>query len=73
MGVSKGDFLDHTADGSAAVRVALSEAEIVAENKRFLEESGVLLDAFDAPARSTSVILIKNLPYTSYREELELI
>ncbi|EDW92988.1 probable RNA-binding protein 19 [Drosophila yakuba] len=70
---SKERILD-TSDGgsSAAVRLALGETQVVIEMKRFLEEEGVRLDAFDEPAkkRSNSVILAKNLPAATEISEL---
>ncbi|XP_039489678.1 probable RNA-binding protein 19 [Drosophila santomea] len=70
---SKERILD-TSDGgsSAAVRLALGETQVVIEMKRFLEEEGVRLDAFDEPAkkRSNSVILAKNLPAATDISEL---
>nr|BAN20693.1 RNA binding motif protein [Riptortus pedestris] len=49
----------------AAVRLALGETQIVNETKKFLEDNGVHLDAFNQEAsspRSKTVILVKNLP-----------
>ncbi|XP_017114271.1 probable RNA-binding protein 19 [Drosophila elegans] len=70
---SKERILD-TSDGgsSAAVRLALGETQIVIEMKRFLEEEGVRLNAFDEPAkkRSNTVILAKNLPAATETSEL---
>ncbi|XP_061406196.1 probable RNA-binding protein 19 [Lethenteron reissneri] len=45
-GTSKRRVLDHETEGSAAVRLALGEAEIVTETRRFLEEAGVQLNTF---------------------------
>ncbi|EDW00109.1 probable RNA-binding protein 19 [Drosophila grimshawi] len=62
---SKERILDTTDGGSsAAVRLALGETQIVIEMKRFLEEQGVRLSAFDEPnqKRSRTVLLAKNLP-----------
>nr|NP_648337.1 uncharacterized protein Dmel_CG3335 [Drosophila melanogaster]AAF50237.1 uncharacterized protein Dmel_CG3335 [Drosophila melanogaster] len=70
---SKERILD-TSDGgsSAAVRLALGETQVVIEMKRFLEEEGVRLDAFDEPAkkRSNTVILAKNLPAATEISEI---
>ncbi|KAH8396219.1 hypothetical protein KR222_005541, partial [Zaprionus bogoriensis] len=57
---------------SAAVRLALGETQIVVEMKRFLEEQGVRLSAFEEPTtkRSKTVILAKNLPAGSEVKEL---
>lgn len=62
---SKERILDTSEGGSsAAVRLALGETQIVVEMKKFLEEEGVRLSAFDEPTqkRSKTVILVKNLP-----------
>ncbi|XP_017067584.1 probable RNA-binding protein 19 [Drosophila eugracilis] len=70
---SKERILDTNDGGSgAAVRLALGETQIVNEMKRFLEEEGVRLNAFDQPAkkRSNTVILAKNLPASTEPSEL---
>ncbi|KAH8276359.1 hypothetical protein KR026_004754 [Drosophila bipectinata] len=70
---SKEQILDTSGGGSgAAVRLALGETQIVIEMKRFLEEEGVRLSAFDEPAkkRSNTVILAKNLPAATEIAEL---
>lgn len=46
-GTSKEAVLDGRGKGSAAVRLALGETQIVAQTRQFLENSGVLLDAFN--------------------------
>lgn len=70
---SKERILDTSDGGSgAAVRLALGETQIVIEMKRFLEEEGVRLNAFDEPPkrRSNTVILAKNLPAATEISEL---
>lgn len=60
---------------STAVRLALGETQIVEATKKFLEENGVCIDAFNQPPkkRSKTVILVKNLPgKTSENEILEI-
>jgi multiple RNA-binding domain-containing protein 1 len=71
-GVTKADILDPEADGSMAVRMALGETHVVAENKRFLRENGVVLDAFDTrvDSRSKTTILVKNTPYETTIDEI---
>ena len=73
-GVSKGDVLSSDTQGkqSAAVRLALGETQIVAETRKFLEEEGIRLDAFEGQpkTRSKTVILAKNLPARTAVEEL---
>ena len=70
---SKHDVLNNDTKGqSAAVRLALGETQLVADTKAFLEEQGVILDAFSqAPSkRSKTVLLIKNLPVKTPIEEI---
>jgi len=71
-GVSKSEILDAEADGSMAVRMALGETHVVAENKRFLQENGVVLNAFDTRVnkRSTTTILVKNTPFETTSDEI---
>ncbi|KAF2897811.1 hypothetical protein ILUMI_08367 [Ignelater luminosus] len=74
-GTSKENVLNPHGDGSAAVRLALGETQIVANTRKFLEQEGVYLDAFsDSGAkRSKTIILVKNLPAeTEPREIREL-
>lgn len=52
-GVSKEDILNPHGNDNAAVRLALGETQIVAETKKYLEEHGVVLDAFS----TVSVVL----------------
>ncbi|SPP86732.1 probable RNA-binding protein 19 [Drosophila guanche] len=70
---SKERILDTSEGGSsAAVRLALGETQIVIEMKKFLEDEGVRLSAFDEPSqkRSKTVILAKNLPAATELSEL---
>uniref|UniRef100_A0A3P9MVY9 Probable RNA-binding protein 19 n=1 Tax=Poecilia reticulata TaxID=8081 RepID=A0A3P9MVY9_POERE len=70
---TKSQVLDHESKGSVAVRMALGETEIVQETRQFLLDNSVCLDSFSqaAAARSTTVILIKNLPAGVTTTELE--
>ena len=84
LGVSKGDVLnvkDGISSGNAAVRLALGETHIIAENIAFFESHGVdisTLERSDADKpnnaqsskRSNTMILIKNLPYDTSVEDL---
>jgi hypothetical protein len=67
-----------------AVRVALGETHVLALTKRSLEEAGVSVDALEAAAaasgkasaaqavaRSPSILLVKNLPYSTTEQDLE--
>eukprot|EP00041_Stephanoeca_diplocostata_P031429 m.978405 g.978405 ORF g.978405 m.978405 type:complete len:991 (+) comp23957_c0_seq1:104-3076(+) len=71
-GVDKAAVLDKDSKGSMAVRLALGETHIVAENKLFLQSEGVRLDAFDTRAngRSKTTILVKNTPFDTQPEDL---
>ncbi|XP_012282363.1 probable RNA-binding protein 19 isoform X2 [Orussus abietinus] len=57
---------------SVAVRLALGETQLVEDTRKFLEENGVHLDAFNQSAskRSKTVILIKNLPVNTEKQEI---
>uniref|UniRef100_A0A671YGG4 Probable RNA-binding protein 19 n=1 Tax=Sparus aurata TaxID=8175 RepID=A0A671YGG4_SPAAU len=70
---TKSQVLDHESKGSVAVRMALGETQIVQETRQFLLDNNVSLDSFSqaAAARSTSVILVKNLPAGVTASELE--
>lgn len=56
----------------AAVRLALGETQLVNETRQFLEDNGVLLDAFnqEVKSRSKTVILVKNLPAKTTAAEI---
>lgn len=58
---------------SVAVRMALAETEMVMDNRKFLLNNGVKLDAFSQAAaeRSQTVIVVKNLPAKTTVEELQ--
>ncbi|KAM9359910.1 putative RNA-binding protein 19 [Symphorus nematophorus] len=70
---TKSQVLDHESKGSVAVRMALGETQIVQETRQFLLDNGVSLDSFSqaAAGRSTTVILVKNLPAGVMASELE--
>lgn len=63
-----------------AVRLALGETHLVKENKDYFEQEGVDLNALEsskakgggkvAEERSNTVILVKNLPYTTAAADL---
>lgn len=70
---TKEKLLEDGSNGmSAAVKLALGETQLAQDTKAFLEENGVCLDAFnEAPKkRSTTVILVKNLPAQAKPNEL---
>uniref|UniRef100_A0A8C5B248 Probable RNA-binding protein 19 n=1 Tax=Gadus morhua TaxID=8049 RepID=A0A8C5B248_GADMO len=72
---TKSQVLDHESRGSVAVRMALGETQIVQETRQFLLDNRVSLDSFSqaSAARSTTVVLVKNLPAGVTQEELEAV
>ncbi|GAA5870504.1 hypothetical protein JCM3774_003690 [Rhodotorula dairenensis] len=71
LGVSKSALLDPSAS-DPAVKVALAEAHTLAETKRYFESQDVNLDAFSRPGpRSSTCILVKNLPYATSATSLQ--
>ena len=84
-GVSKADLLE-SGDADVAVRLALGEAQIIADTKTQLEARGVDVGSLERSAaagganagkgaqksvkRSGLCILLKNLPYEAEEEEL---
>ncbi|KAJ3604184.1 hypothetical protein NHX12_028925 [Muraenolepis orangiensis] len=70
---TKSQVLDHESKGSLAVRMALGETQIVQETRQFLLDNKVSLDSFSQAvvARSTTVMLVKNLPAGVTLTELE--
>ncbi|GAX79039.1 hypothetical protein CEUSTIGMA_g6479.t1 [Chlamydomonas eustigma] len=82
-GVSKSELLDRTAS-DLPVRMALGEAQVVAQTKEALVDAGVDTSKLEASAaasgkasetksvsRSPNVLLVKNLPFSATEEELE--
>eukprot|EP00039_Didymoeca_costata_P013685 m.212073 g.212073 ORF g.212073 m.212073 type:complete len:869 (+) comp15847_c0_seq1:210-2816(+) len=72
FGVSKSMILDPTSEESMAVRMAMGETHIVAENKKFLAEHGISLSSFDTriAKRSDTVLLVKNTHFDVTEDEL---
>lgn len=70
--VDKSDLLDVEGDQPLAVRLALGETQLVTETREFLEEQGVVLDAFDNTKlkRSKNIILMKNLTFGTTSSDL---
>ncbi|KAI5807657.1 hypothetical protein DFH27DRAFT_547203 [Peziza echinospora] len=70
LGVSKSELLDPTST-DAAVKQAHAETHVIRETKGYLEENGVNLKAFEKRGhKDDKVILIKNFPYGTSREEI---
>jgi multiple RNA-binding domain-containing protein 1 len=75
LSVSKSELLDPESGSSMAVRLALGETNIIKETKAFLEAEGVSLEALKGHynksiSRSSTVILVKNIPTNTQVEEL---
>ncbi|KAI8816731.1 uncharacterized protein EV422DRAFT_561394 [Fimicolochytrium jonesii] len=70
LGVRKSEILNPDAE-NMAVRLALAETHIIAETKKYLEDEGIDLNAFEKKkTRSKTVILVKNIPHSTEEEEL---
>ncbi|XP_077290382.1 putative RNA-binding protein 19 [Arctopsyche grandis] len=69
---TKEKLLDSNSKTSAAVKLALGETQLVMNTRKFMEENGICLDVFNqAPKkRSKTIILVKNLPAQTARDEL---
>ena len=75
--MTKSEFLDPNAD-DLAVRMALGETHIIAETKRALSDEGVNIEVLEEVAsgkevkvnRSSTVMLVKNLPFSTTEAEL---
>ena len=73
LGVPKSEILDPTSSDTA-VKQAHAETQIIQETKQYLKDNGVNLEAFRKNVRysqkSDKIILVKNFPYGTKREEL---
>ncbi|KAL8276281.1 hypothetical protein RQP46_011309 [Phenoliferia psychrophenolica] len=68
--IPKSQLLDSESD-NAAVRVALAETHVIAETKQYFENEGINLAAFTTPGpRSSTAILVKNIPYNTTQATL---
>jgi len=78
-GIARADILNTSeAGGEMAVRLAIGEAHIIKENRDFFAAHGVDLSALESggsntrgAARSTTTLLVKNLPFDMVTEEVE--
>lgn len=79
-GISRADILDTagSSGGDLAVRLAISETQILQENKEYFKSHGVDISALEslgsqsrATQRSTTTLLVKNLPHDVVSAELE--
>ncbi|KAJ1542249.1 Multiple RNA-binding domain-containing protein 1 [Nowakowskiella sp. JEL0078] len=70
LGVQKRDILDPSSE-DLAVRMALAEADVVNETKKYLEEAGVQLNSFEKQkSRSQTTLLVKNIPNSTTESEI---
>jgi len=78
LGIQKSDILNVTdgSSGDAAVRLALGETHIIQENMEYFASHGIDMAALLQEGetvkrkRSSTTILVKNLPYSTTQEEL---
>lgn len=79
LGIEKGSILnvkDDLTAGNAAVRLALGETQVIEENRTYFEKHGIDIDGLVSSSsdtsikRSSSMILVKNLPFDTSLEEL---
>jgi len=70
--IDKAEIFSVQGKGSAAVKLAVGETQIVNDIRKFLIRNGVKLDAFSNPSgeRSKNVILVKNLPFNTAETEV---
>lgn len=78
--MSRADIMDTSkvSGGELAVRLAISETQILQENREYFEAHGVDISALESATstnktikRSNTTILVKNLPYDLVSSELE--
>lgn len=68
---------DGLSAGNAAVRLALGETQVLEENRDFFQQFGIQMDALESSStgkdsikRSCTMILVKNLPYDTTKDDL---
>eukprot|EP00019_Armaparvus_languidus_P002554 CAMPEP_0168594006 /NCGR_PEP_ID=MMETSP0420-20121227/8647_1 /TAXON_ID=498008 /ORGANISM="Pessonella sp." /LENGTH=361 /DNA_ID=CAMNT_0008630255 /DNA_START=63 /DNA_END=1149 /DNA_ORIENTATION=- len=72
LGVDKHAFLNETDAGTAAVRLALGETEIIAETKAYFENEGVCLNPPPGEVkRSSTAMIVKNLSSDADQTKLQ--
>lgn len=73
LGVSKSELLDPTSS-DAALKQAHAETQIIQETKQYFKDHGANLEAFGKnpkyKQKDDRVILVKNFPYGTSREEI---
>merc|ERR1711920_840017 len=72
--LNKADLLngETSTAGDAAVRVAIAETQIQAENKEYFLKYGIDLDSLNdkKKKRSQTMLLVKNLPFQASEEDI---
>jgi multiple RNA-binding domain-containing protein 1 len=69
LGVSKADLINPESS-DAAVQQALAETSVLNNIRQYFESKGVELNSFGKKEKSDTVILVKNFPYDTSREEI---
>jgi hypothetical protein len=73
LGIKKSDILNKD-ESNLAVRVALSETELIKQAKEDLINEGIDFDCLinkDKIERSKNILILKNLPPETSKEEIE--
>ncbi|KAL6949098.1 Multiple RNA-binding domain-containing protein 1 [Hanseniaspora vineae] len=69
LGMQKNELIDAENSGSA-VKQALAEASVIGDVRKYFEDRGVDLKSFSKSERDDTVLLIKNFPFGTTKEEL---
>lgn len=69
MGVAKSALIDPQ-NSSSAVKQALAEAHVIGDVRKYFEDRGVDLTTFSKKERDDSIILVKNFPFGTTKEEI---
>ncbi|KAH3900887.1 RNA-binding ribosome biosynthesis protein MRD1 SCDLUD_002346 [Saccharomycodes ludwigii] len=69
LGMKKSELLDPEST-SSAVKHALAEASVIGDVRKYFEKKGVDLTSFENTKRDDSVLLVKNFPYGTTKENL---
>lgn len=69
LGVSKSQLVNPE-NSSSAVKQALAEAHVIGDVRKYFEDRGVDLTTFQQKERDDKIILVKNFPFGTTREEI---
>lgn len=69
LGVSKSQLVNPE-NSSSAVKQALAEAHVIGDVRKFFEDRGVDLTTFQQKERDDKIILVKNFPFGTSKEEI---